>query len=401
MIKSVFKNVKSSVKTLKIENLKDFTEYTDGFFVNDNEIYSGVSLFEISSCPSNTESVFTAFGEDYAVTSDGWVFKRNGEKFIKYYYGIFSPVKKIVEFSFGAFPSFAICSSDYITVMGGNHARINSINSVVDVYGGTVFKGYKNLLRFGDKFDITGGEKGGDASGEIRLDSAFGEIVSLVSTKKGLYVFQEYALWLVTGEDRIDGYTVKKLKVFSSKVESSSTAALSLVYFIAGREIYSIDGEKVAIFSRLDGINRVLKCASYNDFYVVLVDSKNETMALLYDTVSGNFCPKYNVLDVSKGGTLLTKGGKFAKLKKRGDGEWRSKEIEVGDTGRAIISSFEFYSIGEVEFSVISGGLIKTYLLKAGKNRIDVEIPACKTRISFKSTAPETKISDVKIFYRD
>lgn len=397
-MKSVLEKVQTSIKCIDNFNFLENTHKCNGLFIGKNLLQSGLGLQCNGQFPENTEGVFSVFNQDYCVTSDGWIYCKNNQKFSKFYYGISRPVLKVVELNFGAYPSFAICTKESITIIGSINARLNGSLGAVEFFNGKLFKGHNNFIKIGGELDcfFTNNQN----VCQINLDPAFKEVVAINKSIYGLYVFQKHAVWLLT-EDSVNGFSLKKIAVFSEEILAQSVSGDKEVYFVKGNEIYFAKGENVKKVELNANFNLAFKGVMYKDYYVVLTNRQNNYLAHFYNTVNGKYTTFLDIIDITSNGLALLNNGQMGLVNINGQGDWYSKNLDQTIDDRKIICGFEFYSYSSGEFVVVNCNKEKVYTIKKGLNKIETELSACQTKFGFKNCQQDFSLKDFKIFYRD
>ena len=402
MVKQTLTKATSSLKTLELNFLEN-TQKLEGVFAEKNRLIPGlIREYEKPIKDIEVEQTFSVLGEDFILSSNGWIYKKKGRNFSRFYYGIDYPIKKVIPYNFGEIPCIILLSGGYVNFIGGRNARFKCCYSCIEMLNGLLFAAKDSSVYFCSPLEFYGEEFKNSGKGAINLDPAFGKIVSLINVKNALYVFQEYAVSRLSAFYDSADFSLEKVVVLKDKISFSAKAVLDEVYFLVGNNIYCINGLVCKKIRALPLDFKPRECALVNSIYAVLGESNYKSMVFFYDTVSGSLTTIYKVKSISDGGLSVGENGELFAVKKGKGGFWQSKKISFNNPMPIVANKIILNSLGEAKLKIYTDCLVKEYQIVKGKNQIETELCVSEFYIEIQFIEGEDlEISELKVLYRD
>ncbi len=225
------------------------------------------------------------------------------------------------------------------------------------VYQGRIFTANEKTISFGAQFDFTTFSVSG-LVGTFTVEQQDGEIKGIATLSDGLYIFCESAIYKLYPDEQTV-FSLKRLDECVSNVKQGSVQSVGgKIYFYCDTKLMAFNGNSVVeTIVDLDKVSSFYgdctACFGANHLSCLMQNGSTDVKLMMYNTLEKTleFCA-HNVQCVADGGYYCDGEGKVFLLKSEEKTDkqafWRSKKLDLWQTGKKTIVGVSLVSNGEV-----------------------------------------------------
>ena len=364
-----------TIKSFKVSNLGNLTDYAEGLFIDKTLNSSNVSAVYTQSLQLELLKMYRVNEKLYVTCTDGYLYEKLGKEFIqKYKFGTNEPIMEKVMLN-GVYETLhmdetggrILDKSNYIVGLPyGNHFSTYSLRCFVSK-GKTVY--------FSSPFDFNTKSMMLDNCGNFNIKDEDGNVIGLFDFSKYLLIVCVkgfYKLSITDGE-----FSLEKIKTDSYSIDEMSLAKIGeKLFFISDGNFYEYENFAIKQISN-PHIKKITKinyfATASENFCLCHITLPEKQCVFAYDVVNKQpfivdvgesrlLCE--NILsNYSEGGLYIIKKYPYAKCM------WRSLSVNLGTNDKKSLLETSVKVTKKATLTIKGDFGSSTFVLKEGVNK--------------------------------